>query len=56
MKNRHILLATSILSLNVWSQDTIPLSKTDLHSKVLENNLQIKIAEKNYQAAKADYN
>lgn len=56
MKNRYILLTTSILSLTVWSQDTIQLSKTDIHTKVLEKNLQIKISEKNYQAAKADYN
>ena len=56
MKNKHILLITSLLSLNIWAQDTIPLSKTDLHSKVLEKNLQIKIAEKSFQSAKADYN
>lgn len=56
MKNKHILLITSLLSLNIWAQDTIPLSKTDLHSKVLEKNLQIKIAEKSFQLAKADYN
>lgn len=56
MKSNYILLITSILSLNSWSQDTIRLSKSDLQAKIAENNLQIKIAEKNYQSAKADYN
>ncbi len=56
MKHNYILLITSILSINSWSQDTIQLSKTDLQAKIVENNLQIKIAEKNYQSAKADYN
>ncbi|GAA4764366.1 MULTISPECIES: TolC family protein [Flavobacterium] len=56
MKHNYILLITSILSLNSWSQDTIQLSKSDLQAKIVENNLQIKIAEKNYQSAKADYN
>ena len=56
MKNSYIIATMSLWVLNTWSQDTLPLSKTDLHTKVLENNLQIKIAEKNYQSAKADYN
>ncbi|WP_136667944.1 TolC family protein [Flavobacterium sp. H122] len=56
MKHNYILLITSVLSLESWSQDTIQLSKTELQAKVVENNLQIKIAEKNYQSAKADYN
>lgn len=56
MKNKHLLLITSLMGFNVWGQDTIQLSKNELHSKVLEKNLQIKIAEKSFQSAKADYN
>lgn len=56
MKNKYIILTTSLLGINLYAQDTIRLSKTELHSKVLEKNLQIKIAEKSFQSAKADYN
>ena len=56
MSNKYIVLITSLLSFYTWAQDTIKISKNELHSKVLEKNLQIKIAEKSYQSAKADYN
>lgn len=39
----------------LYAQDTIPVSKSQVLQKVIEGNLQIKIAEKNAQAAKADY-
>jgi outer membrane protein TolC len=38
-----------------YSQDTLSISKKDLLQKVSEKNLQIKIAEKTYLSAKADY-
>ncbi|MDI9310827.1 MAG: TolC family protein [Limnohabitans sp.] len=56
MSNKYIVLITSLLSFYTWAQDTIKISKNELHSKVLEKNLQIKITEKSYQSAKADYN
>ena len=40
---------------NVNAQDTLSISKNDLLQKVTENNLQIKVAEKSFQSAKADY-
>lgn len=39
-----------------FSQDTLSISKSELSQKLSEKNLQIKIAEKTYQSAKADYN
>jgi len=39
-----------------FSQDTLSISKGELSQKLSEKNLQIKIAEKTYQSAKADYN
>lgn len=39
-----------------FSQDTLSISKNILIQKISERNLQIKIAEKSYQSAKADYN
>lgn len=56
MKYTYIILATISLNLNSWAQDTIAISKNDLYTKLVDKNLQIKIAEKNYLAAKADYN
>ena len=40
---------------NASAQDTLSISKNDLLQKVTENNLQIKVAEKAFQSAKADY-
>lgn len=54
---KQIFYTTSIILLSWFSnaQDTLVVSKVDIDSKVKEGNLQIKIAEKNIQAAKADY-
>jgi len=56
MKNPFLItigiLAYSILG---YSQDTITVAKKDLLEKVADANLQIRVAQKNYQAAKADY-
>lgn len=44
------------LAFSASAQDTIAISKKDILEKVNDNNLQIKIAEKNAASAKADYN
>lgn len=51
------LITTGFLFLSIFgfSQDTLSISKSDLKQKITEKNLQIKIAEKSYQSAKADY-
>ena len=49
------IVGTLFISIFVYSQDTLTISKKDLLHKVSEKNLQIKIAEKTYQSAKADY-
>lgn len=57
MKKIKILLLIGSLSLTFigFSQDTLSISKNDLVQKLTDKNLQIKIAEKTYQSAKADY-
>ena len=58
MKNKLLLTFIGVFAIayNAKGQDTIPLSKKDILERVNENNLQIKIAEKNAASAKADYN
>lgn len=58
MKNKLLLtfIGMFAISYNAKGQDTIPISKKDILERVNENNLQIKIAEKNAASAKADYN
>jgi outer membrane protein TolC len=51
-----LLTATFISYYFGFSQDTLSISKSELLQKVSEKNLQIKIAEKTFQSAKADYN
>lgn len=51
-----IFTGTILSSLFGFSQDTLSISKSELSQKLSEKNLQIKIAEKAYQSAKADYN
>lgn len=38
-----------------FSQDTLTISKSDLRQKLADKNLQLQIARKNYESAKADY-
>ena len=38
-----------------YSQDTIAIAKKDIIEKISEANLQLKVAQKSYQSAKADY-
>jgi len=51
-----LLTATFISSYFGFSQDTLSILKSEMLQKVSEKNLQIKIAEKTFQSAKADYN
>ena len=50
-----VLLGICLGASSLYGQDTIAISKTDLLQKVTEKNLQIKVAEKAFQSAKADY-
>jgi outer membrane protein TolC len=53
----QFLITIGILSFSLfgYSQDTITIAKKDLLEKVADANLQIQLAQKNYQSAKADY-
>lgn len=55
MKKIIFLKLLGLVSISAHAQDTLAITKADVISKVKEGNLQIKIAEKNVQAAKADY-
>ncbi len=57
MKKLNYIVFTILLlsSLFGFSQDTLSISKNELTQKLSDKNLQLKIAAKNYQAAKADY-
>ena len=54
-KNKLGFLGILVFTTLGYSQDTLTISKGDLWQKGSEKNLQIKIAEKNYQSALADY-
>lgn len=56
MKNQF-LISIGILSYSLfgYSQDTITITKKEVLEKVADTNLQIQLAQKNYQSAKADY-
>lgn len=58
MKNIKLFISTGIILVSVYgySQDTLSISKSELIQKLSDKNLQLKIAEKTYQSAKADYN
>jgi len=47
--------ATFLSSYLSFSQDTLTISKSELIQKLSDKNLQLKIADKTYQSAKADY-
>jgi outer membrane protein TolC len=55
MKKIKLVIAIALGTANLYAQDTLTISKNDLLQKVTENNLQIKVAEKSFQSAKADY-
>ena len=55
MKKIKLVIVIALGTANLYAQDTLSISKNDLLQKVTENNLQIKVAEKSFQSAKADY-
>lgn len=55
MKKINLIIVLGLVSISALAQDTLTISKNDLLQKVTENNLQIKVAEKSFQSAKADY-
>ncbi|MBT28522.1 MAG: transporter [Thalassobius sp.] len=57
MKNKYlVVLISALLSANsLFGQDTITISKEEILSKIAKGNLQVKIAEKTFESAKADY-
>ena len=55
MKKINLIIVLGLVSISALAQDTLTISKNDLIQKVTENNLQIKVAEKSFQSAKADY-
>mgnify|MGYP006191274819 FL=1 len=55
MNKVNLLIVFGMVSSMLQAQDTLSISKNDLLQKVTENNLQIKVAEKSFQSAKADY-
>ena len=55
MKKVNLLIVLGLVSATTFAQDTLTISKNDLLQKVTENNLQIKVAEKSFQSAKANY-
>ena len=55
MKKIKLVIVIALGTANLYAQDTLSISKNDLLQKVTDNNLQIKVAEKSFQSAKADY-
>ena len=57
MKKTQLVYITGTLLTSIfgYSQDTLTISKKELLQKIAVKNLQIKIAEKTYLSAKADY-
>ena len=55
MKKVNLLIVLGMVTGAAFAQDTLTISKNDLLQKVTENNLQIKVTEKSFQSAKADY-
>ncbi|WP_162127956.1 TolC family protein [Flavobacterium phycosphaerae] len=53
----QFLITIGILGFTLfgYSQDTITVTKKELLEKVTDANLQVQLAQKNFQAAKADY-
>jgi len=58
MKKMKFISSTALVLVATiaYSQDTISISKNDLMQKVTDKNLELKIAESTFNAAKADYN
>lgn len=54
MQKVWVLILTIATFQNVFSQDTISISKPELEQKILGNNLQVKMAEKEAELADAE--
>ena len=54
MQKVWVLILTIATFQTVFSQDTIRISKTELEQKILDNNLQVKIAQKEAELADAE--
>ena len=48
-------IVIGLLGFETQAQDTLSVSKAELLEKITENNLQVKIAEKEFKSAQADY-
>ncbi|WP_412476502.1 TolC family protein [Flavobacterium sp. TBRC 19031] len=55
MSKLLVTLGFVFLTAYGFSQDTLTISKSDLRQKLADKNLQLQIARKNYESAKADY-
>ncbi|WP_412464310.1 TolC family protein [Flavobacterium mekongense] len=55
MSKLFVTLGFVFLSTFGFSQDTLTISRSDLRQKLADKNLQLQIARKNYESAKADY-
>lgn len=57
MKSIAIVIFAGLISLSaeVFSQDTILLSRNDIWAKVSERNLQLQIQDQDYKSAQADF-
>ena len=55
-KLKYLFFTATFLSSSLsFSQDTLTIAKSELIQKLSDKNLQLKIADKTYQSAKADY-
>ena len=54
MQKVWVLILTIATFQTVFSQDTIRISKTELEQKILDNNLQVKMAQKEAELADAE--
>ena len=54
-KHIYIVALLFVFSMSVKAQDLVPIAKSDVLSKVSENNTSIKISEQDFNAARAVY-
>jgi len=54
-KHIYITLGLLAFALFVQAQEIVPISKSEVQTKVLENNTSIKISEEEFKQARADY-
>ena len=54
LKN-SLTIGVMIIALSAFGQDTLQISKTDLSTKLSEQNLQLKISNQTFESARSDY-